>query len=317
MVNLQNFKDYEASLNNILHKTPPWEVGVERIVTTLLNDILSDLVKWPKLSAEETSPFTKSLLEDIYGLIVTTAPDGMILDDSVTYQQVVTYLLALTPPPAQGGNKYICSHALIEVKPFDADPTKDVFAGKEALKVIQKLREKLKNDSDIKNIIEEILCKGRELGRGDCAELENIKNDKWKVKVRSTKNTIDKAYPIKIIDSSEATVATLHQLDTYLLECYLYDKIKGVIWTNGLCWKIWTKDALGNINNIDPANPDFKLDKDQHGYVKDVRLKQKGKYYAVPVDFISGDWQKPIDIAIDPNYFAKFIGKLIDFLSTL
>lgn len=43
-------------MDNILHKAP-LEAGVERVVITLLNDILNDLCKWPELSAEDTPNF--------------------------------------------------------------------------------------------------------------------------------------------------------------------------------------------------------------------------------------------------------------------
>ena len=255
--------------------------------------------KWPKFSAEETSTstFSKSLLEDIYGLIVTSVPDGMILDDSVTYQQ------AVTSQQAQGGNKYIRSHVLIEVKHFNTNPDEYVFTGKEAPKVIKKLRKQSKNGSAIRNIIKEILQAANELREVNSPV--SIQN-KWKVELLPRETKTDGACPIKITDPSR-TVATLHQLDTYLLECYLYAEIKGVIWTNGLCWKIWKKNVLGRVC----SSPDIMLDGNQRGYVE---YESRGNdEYPVPID-ASGNLLKAIDI--DPVYFAKFKRKLKYFLST-
>ena len=79
-------------MNNILHKAP-LEAGVERVVITLLNDILNDLCKWPELSAEDTPNFGSNgkkwdpTIRSYYGLEDSADPDGMILDNSVTYQQ--------------------------------------------------------------------------------------------------------------------------------------------------------------------------------------------------------------------------------------
>lgn len=91
MIDLQAHIYYEASLNNILHKAP-LEAGVERVVITLLNDILDDLGDWPALSAEDTPNFGSnhkpwdSTIRSYYGLEHSGCPDGMILDNSVTYQ---------------------------------------------------------------------------------------------------------------------------------------------------------------------------------------------------------------------------------------
>ena len=91
MINLQNSQDYEDSLNNILYKAP-LEAGVERVVMTLLNDVLSDLDKWPKLSAEDTPNFGSNhkpwdpTIRSYYGLEHSGCPDGMILNNLVTYQ---------------------------------------------------------------------------------------------------------------------------------------------------------------------------------------------------------------------------------------
>lgn len=98
MINLQKRRDYEASLNNILHKAS-LEAGVERVVITLLNDILDDLGKWPERSAEDTPKLTRTKLQTRYGLSAPSVPDGMI-----TYQQADPKTATLQP------------RALIEVK---------------------------------------------------------------------------------------------------------------------------------------------------------------------------------------------------------
>ena len=261
MINLQKRRDYEASLNNILHKAS-LEEWVERVVITLLNDILDDLGKWPELSAEDTPKFSRTKLQTIYGLSAPSVPDG-----TITYQQADLKTATLQP------------RALIEVKNLATNQKEYVFIGKGAGKVIEKLKDELKNESDIKNIIKEILYNGSE---GKCAELKN----KWKVKVLPINKTYG-ASPIEIMNPSETLVATLYQLDTYLLECYLYSEIKGVIWTNGLCWKIWRKDDSGNIDS-GLADPPIILDPSRHGNVQ-----------------------------IDPIKFRDLTNELISFLSTL
>ena len=109
MVNLQKPQDYEASLNNILHKAPV-EAGVERVVITLLNDILSDLGKWPGLSAEDTPTIYRGRLFQKFGCEYSISPDGMILGSSVTYQQAGPKTATLQP------------RVLIETKTLDIDP---------------------------------------------------------------------------------------------------------------------------------------------------------------------------------------------------
>ena len=268
MVDLQNPYAYEASLNNILHKVPfERETGVELVAITLLNDILSHLCKWPGLSAEDISKFTKKYVNEkcyrFTEMLTLSVPDVMILGDLV---------------------KDIPLYAVIEVKDLDKDPDNDVFTDTGAISLIQEL----KNESDIKDIIKEILYEGYGLGTGRSKLLTN----KWEVKVLSSSGT-DGAFPLEIRDDLKVLVATLHQLDTYLLECYLDDreegKDKGVIWTNGLCWKIWTKDASGNIIK----NLPIKLDQAHLGCVKNNNVQ------------------------IDPIRFRYLIDKLISFLSTL
>lgn len=251
MINLQKRRDYEASLNNILHKAP-MEAGVERVVITLLNDILDDLGKWPELSAEDTPNFGGgqktdwySTIRQYYGLH-SGDPDGMILDDSVTYQQ------AKDNP----GDK-LQPHALIEVKDLGINQNNVAFTGSGANTVIQELE----NDPNTKDIIKEILNIVCKLKIGQSEQFK----DKWEVEVLSHKGT---DYPIEIRDSSK-TVASLHQLDIYLLDLYACDNINYVIWTNGLCWKIWKKDASGNI---DLGKPDFDT-KAQLGYVKNNNVQ--------------------------------------------
>lgn len=268
MIDLENPYTYEASLNNIQLKVPfEREIGVERVAITLLNDILSHLCKWPGLSAEDISKFDKEEVnKTYYGFrkkLVLSSPDGMILGD------------------ARRDSGHIPLYVVIEVKDLSINPDEDVFTGNGAHAVIQKLKNK---PSIIEDIIEETgfdLCEG---GRA-C-----LIKDKWEVELLTNKDT-DRAFPIKIMNPSETLVATLHQLDTYLLDCYLAREVKGVIWTNGLCWKIWTKDALGNIIRDLP----IRLDQAHLGYVKN----------------------KNVQIDIDPIRFRYLIDKLISFLSTL
>lgn len=255
MINLQNPYAYEASWSNILRKAH-LEAGVERIVITLLNDILDDLGKWPKLSAEDTPNFNRTKLQTIYGLTAPSVPDGMILDDSVNYRQ------AMCNPKGYNPKGKPQPRALIEMKDCDKNPYYDAFTGKGAGEVIQELKEELENESDIKDIIKEILNTGCKLKIGQSEQFK----DKWEVEVSSHKGT-DGAYPIEITDPSR-TVATLHQLDTYLLDLYACDNIKYVIWTNILCWRIWTKDASGKI----------KKDWDQE--IGDVNIDQN-EFYAL------------------------------------
>ena len=268
MIDMENPYTYEASLNNIQLKVPfEREIGVERVAITLLNDILSHLCKWPGLSAEDISKFDKEEVnKTYYGFrkkLVLSSPDGMILGD------------------ARRDSGHIPLYVVIEVKDLSINPDEDVFTGNGAHAVIQKLKNK---PSIIEDIIEETgfdLCEG---GRA-C-----LIKDKWEVELLTNRDT-DRAFPIKIMNPSETLVATLHQLDTYLLDCYLAEEVKGVIWTNGLCWKIWTKDALGNIIRDFP----IRLDQAQLGYVKN----------------------KNVQIDIDPIRFRYLIDKLISFLSTL
>ena len=276
MINLQEPQDYEDSLNNILNKAP-LEAGVERVVITLLNDILSYLRKWPELSAEDTSKLKRKDVNDKYygftEMLTLSTPDGMILGDS----------------QAQSGKGHIHPYVLIEVKDLATYQNNDEFIGSEADTVIQELKKKLKNESDIKDSIKEILSVAFNLPEGGSKVL---KKNKWEVEVLSKKDT-DGAYPIEIIDPSKKitdpsrTVATLHQLDTYILDCYLDENIKGVIWTNGFCWKIWKKDDSGDIDS-GLANPPITLDPSRSGNVQ-----------------------------IDPIKFRGLIDKLISFFSTL
>ena len=150
----------------------------------------------------------------------------MILDDSVTYQR------AVTSQQAQGGNKYICPHVLIEVKDLVTNQKNVKFIGSGCDAVFQKL-ESDPNVPNVKQIIKDILTKGAG------PDGNSLLQYGWNIEVKE-------GSPLTITDSSK-TVATLHQLDTYLLALYACDNIKYVIWTNGLCWKIWTKDALGKI----------------------------------------------------------------------
>ena len=119
MMDLQNAKNYEDSLNNILHKAP-LEAGVERVVITLLNDILSDSCKWPGLSAEDTPKLQIWQLEKYFGLKYSASPDGMILNNSGTWQQ------------AKVGKAKLHPRALIETKILGIDPYRKgaVFEGK-------------------------------------------------------------------------------------------------------------------------------------------------------------------------------------------
>ena len=146
---------------------------------------------------------------------------------------------------------------IFEAKNLFKNPDEGEFTGNGAISLIQEL----KNKPDIENIIKYF---------SKCNPLP-IKN-RWTLKQLPKKDGTDSAYPLEIINPLGTSVATLHQLDTYLLECYLKSEIKGVTWTNGLCWKIWTKDASENIN---PDKPNFgiKLDKAQLGYVKNDKDK--------------------------------------------
>lgn len=177
-------------------------------------------------------------------------------------------------------------HGIFEAKNLFKNPVEGEFTDTGAISLIQKL----KNQSDIKDIIKEILNTASALQAGNSPV--PIKN-KWEVEVLSSDKT-DGAFPLEIRDSSKNSVATLHQLDLYLLALYACDNIKYVIWTNGLCWKIWTKDASGNIDS-GLANSPIKLDKDQDGYVKNAKDK----------------------IEIDPDQFVKLLTKLRRLLSTL
>ena len=160
-------------------------------------------------------------------------------------------------------------HGIFEVKNLFKNPVEGEFTGNGAMSLIQGL----KNKPNIENIIKYF---------SKCNLPLPTKNG-WTLKQLS-KDKTDGACPLEIITPLGALVATLHQLDTYLLDCYLDRDIKYVIWTNGLCWKIWTKDASGNIN---PDNP-IKLDKAQRGYVKNAKDK----------------------IEIDPDQFVKLLIKL-------
>lgn len=213
MINLQNPYAYGASLNNLLHKARQ-EAGVERVVITLLNDILSDLVKWPDLSAEDTPNFGAPkrpwdpTVRGYYGLKKSGCPDGMILDNLVTYQQAIDTGAVLQP------------RALIETK--------------------------------------------------------------W------------------LTEELKSTI----QLTSYLNDLRTVSTLNFVILTNGLCWKIWTKDDSGKVSPV----LDTKLDKDLVGYVR------SDKNSGAPIDATG----KPLkSIQIDRAKFSDLILRLKDFLSTL
>lgn len=166
MIDLQNPYAYEASLKNILHKVLfQREVGVQRVVITLLNDILSHLCKWPGLSAEDISKFDRTAVNDKYygfrKMLTLSAPDVMILGDSVK---------------AQRGSERIPPCVVIEVKNLNIDPDdNDVFTGTGAISLIKTLKDDPNTKDITKNIIKKILNVAFELPEGKSKKLKKNK----------------------------------------------------------------------------------------------------------------------------------------------
>ena len=278
MIDLQNPYAYEASLNNILKA--PLEAGVERVVITLLNDILSHLYKWPGLSAENTSSI-KHLAK--FKLEYSGRPDGMILDNSVTYQQ------------ADGKGAKLQPRALIETKMLGIDPYRKeaVFEGEGAIELSRMIKGGKISADDTTALFEWCSKFKKKAFKTDVpvVRIPNNMPNVAKIVPHWSSNPHDRAYDAGTefaFTFKDGVEVKLYQLDWYLLDLY-YGNCKYVIWTNGWCWKIWTKDASGNIY----LDLNISLDKALLGYVKNNNVQ------------------------IDPTRFRYLIDKLIFFLSTL
>lgn len=264
MIDLQNPYAYEASLNNILHKVP-LEAGVERVVITLLNDILSHLCKWPGLSTEDTSSI-KQLKK--FGLEYSRSPDGMILDNSGTYQR------------ADGKGAKLQPRALIETKMLGIDPYRKeaVFEGKGVIKLLRMSKNGKIPADEISEIFKwcgnEFTKTKYETDKPVNPIPTKMPNVAEIVPHWSSKES-DRAYDAGTefaFTFKDGTKVKLYQLDWYLLDLY-YGNCRYVIWTNGLVWKIFAIEG-GTLKSRE-----FNLGKNVHGHIQDgytgnIQIKQ-------------------------------------------
>ena len=247
-------KRYEKRLNDTL-RMAPHEDNVQDAC-----DSVCQYALWEEFS--ETLPVSVVDVRTFrvplgrFGLLYSGRPDELILESNFDYYQARNILRNSFPSVPLRGVRGIIETKYLIVNPDSKNPDSKAMAGWFTGEGSKSLI-RLVNSGYLSR--EDLIQIGRRLSpkvpRG--TEIFYSRD----ISITVTSNPLDKFNSMEIsYGNGKKQDVDLYQLDGYLLDSYLLPALDCVIWTNGLCWKIFYKGQLWEDIVLDPGKAYVETD---------------------------------------------------------
>lgn len=247
-------KRYERRLNDTLRMAPHEDNVQDACDSVCQYALWKEFPETPSVSVVDVRTFRVPLGR--FGLLYSGRPDELILESDFDYYQARNILRnSFSSVPLRGVRGIIETKYLI-VNPDSKNPDSKAmarwFTGEGSGSLISLVNSGYLSREDLIQIGKRLSPK---VPRG--TEIFYSRD----ISITVTSNPLDKFNSMEIsYRNGKKQDVDLYQLDGYLLDSYLLPGLDCVLWTNGLCWKIFYKAQLWEDIVLDPGKAYVETD---------------------------------------------------------
>ena len=247
-------KRYERRLNDTLRMAPHEDNVQDACDSVCQYALWKEFPETPSVSVVDVRTFRVPLGR--FGLLYSGRPDELILESDFDYYQARNILRNSFPSVPLRGVRGIIETKYLIVNPDSKNPDSKAMAG-------------WFTGEGSGSLIS--LVNSGYLSREDLIQIEKRLSPKVPrsteifysrdISITVTSNPLDKFNSMEIsCRNGKKQDVDLYQLDGYLLDSYLLPGLDCVLWTNGLCWKIFYKAQLWEDIVLDPGKAYVETD---------------------------------------------------------
>ncbi len=247
-------KRYERRLNDTLRMAPHEDNVQDACDFVCQYALWKEFPETPSVSMVDVRTFRVPLGR--FGLLYSGRPDELILESDFDYYQARNILRNSFPSVPLRGVRGIIETKYLIVNPDSKNPDSKAmagwFTGEGSGSLISLVNSGYLSREDLIQIGKRLSPK---VPRG--TEIFYSRD----ISITVTSNPLDKFNSMEIsYRNGKKQDVDLYQLDGYLLDSYLLPGLDCVLWTNGLCWKIFYKAQLWEDIVLDPGKAYVETD---------------------------------------------------------
>lgn len=247
-------KRYERRLNDTLRMAPHEDNVQDACDSVCQYALWKEFPETPSVSVVDVRTFWVPLGR--FGLLYSGRPDELILESDFDYYQARNILRNSFPSVPLRGVRGIIETKYLIVNPDSKNPDSKAmagwFTGGGSGSLISLVNSGYLSREDLIQIGKRLSPK---VPRGTKIFYSRD------ISITVTSNPLDKFNSMGISHrNGKKQDIDLYQLDGYLLDSYLLPGLDCVLWTNGLCWKIFYKGQLWEDIVLDPGKAYVETD---------------------------------------------------------